>query len=439
LRDLNNLEAGMDYFINEERKERAVLVGVHTGKKNVLEDTTEETLAELARLADTAGAEVVATIMQNRPYIEASTYIGEGKIEEVKAACETLKANLIIFDDELTGSQIRNLENLTGIKVIDRSTLILDIFAARALTKEGKIQVELAQLKYMLPRLIGVGSELSRLGGGIGTRGPGETKLETDRRHIHRRIGYLEDELKDIKKHRELIRGRRRKEGIPVVALVGYTNAGKSSLLNRLTDSDVLAEDKLFATLDPTSRRLQLPDGRNILLVDTVGFIRKLPHHLVEAFKSTLEEVTLADVLLHVADSSSSELEQQMAVVEQTLKELGAWGKPIITVLNKIDIRPVQDRIPVNHAYEHCVEISAHTGQGIDKLIQLMDDVVPGKRVRLKLNIPYSEGRVLSMIHETGEVLHEEYTGEGIFIELLADPILYAKIKNYSVDSKSVL
>ena len=280
----------MEYIETQEKKERAVLVGVHTGNRNSLEDTTEESLAELARLADTAGAEVLTAILQNRTFIETSTYVGEGKVKEIKAVCESLGANLIIFDDELTGSQVRNLEDITGIKVIDRSTLILDIFAARALTKEGKIQVELAQLKYMLPRLVGVGSALSRLGGGIGTRGPGETKLETDRRHIKRRISYLEDELKDIKKHRELLRSRRKKEGIPVVALVGYTNAGKSSLLNALAHSDVLAEDKLFATLDPTVRSIELSDNRKVLLVDTVGFIRKLPHRLIEAFKSTLEE-----------------------------------------------------------------------------------------------------------------------------------------------------
>jgi len=420
----------MDYFFNETEKERAVLVGVHTGNKNILEDTTEETLAELSRLADTAGAEVVATVMQNRPRIEVSTYIGEGKIQEVKNVCDILNANVVIFDDELSGSQIRNLENLLDVKVIDRSMLILDIFAARALTKEGKIQVELAQLKYMLPRLIGAGFDLSRLGGGIGTRGPGETKLETDRRHIQRRIRYLEEELKEIKKHRNLIRSRRKKEGLPVAALVGYTNAGKSSLLNRLTNAGVLAEDKLFATLDPTVRSMQLSDHRKILLVDTVGFIRKLPHHLVEAFKSTLEEVTLADVLLHVADVSSKELEYQMAVVERTIQELGAANKPIITVYNKMDLVDGPDVrvIDISRPY---VYISAQTGQGIDELIRLMDEFVPGKRTKIQVVIPYSEGKVLSLIHESGEVLKEEYTEQGTFVELLADKMLYSKIKEY--------
>ncbi|WP_094547909.1 GTPase HflX [Petroclostridium xylanilyticum] len=427
----------MEYIETQEKKERAVLVGVHTGNRNSLEDTTEESLAELARLADTAGAEVLTAILQNRTFIETSTYVGEGKVKEIKAVCESLGANLIIFDDELTGSQVRNLEDITGIKVIDRSTLILDIFAARALTKEGKIQVELAQLKYMLPRLVGVGSALSRLGGGIGTRGPGETKLETDRRHIKRRISYLEDELKDIKKHRELLRSRRKKEGIPVVALVGYTNAGKSSLLNALAHSDVLAEDKLFATLDPTVRSIELSDNRKVLLVDTVGFIRKLPHRLIEAFKSTLEEAVLADVLLHVVDSSSDVAEQHILVVNNILKELGAASKPIIMVYNKIDLKQDDIHLPQDRQMvKGSVEVSARTGKGINDLLELMDDIVPGKKIKVKICVPYSVGSIVSQIHEKCDVLREEYTQEGTVMNVLVDEVMFGRVKEYIVGSE---
>lgn len=427
----------MEYIETQEKKERAVLVGVHTGNRNSLEDTTEESLAELARLADTAGAEVLTAILQNRTFIETSTYVGEGKVKEIKAVCESLGANLIIFDDELTGSQVRNLEDITGIKVIDRSTLILDIFAARALTKEGKIQVELAQLKYMLPRLVGVGSALSRLGGGIGTRGPGETKLETDRRHIKRRISYLEDELKDIKKHRELLRSRRKKEGIPVVALVGYTNAGKSSLLNALAHSDVLAEDKLFATLDPTVRSIELSDNRKVLLVDTVGFIRKLPHRLIEAFKSTLEEAVLADVLLHVVDSSSDVADQHILVVNNILKELGAASKPIIMVYNKIDLKQDDIHLPQDRQMvKGSVEVSARTGKGINDLLELMDDIVPGKKIKVKICVPYSVGNMVSQIHEKCDVLREEYTQEGTVMNVLVDEVMFGRVKEYIVGSE---
>ncbi|WHH60733.1 GTPase HflX [Petroclostridium sp. X23] len=428
----------MEYTETQEIKERVVLVGVHTGKKNTLEDTTEESLAELGRLADTAGAEVLATLLQNRHNIETSTYIGEGKVEELKAACETLEANVIIVDDELTGSQVRNLERITGIKVIDRSMLILDIFASRAMTKEGKIQVELAQLKYLLPRLTGMGAALSRLGGGIGTRGPGETKLETDRRHIRRRIGYLEEELKEVEKHRALLRSRRKKEGIPVVALVGYTNAGKSSLLNTLTHSDVLAEDKLFATLDPTTRSIELSDGRKVLLVDTVGFIRKLPHHLIKAFKSTLEEAVLADILLHVVDSSSEEIEEHMAVVNNLLEELGAINKPIITVFNKIDLKQDDVRLPESTGMAHAsVEISALTGKGIAVLLEILDEVVPGKKTEIKICIPYSEGNLVSQIFKECEVLHQEHNEQGTVMDILADLVMIGKIRKYIVGSEN--
>ncbi|MGE4283463.1 MAG: GTPase HflX [Clostridia bacterium] len=428
----------MEYTNTSERKERVVLAGVHTGSKNVIEDTNEQSLEELGRLVDTAGAEVVGSLLQNKSYIESSTYIGEGKVEELKAACETLDADIVIFDDELTGSQVRNLEKLTGKTVIDRSMLILDIFAARALTKEGKIQVELAQLKYMIPRLIGIGASLSRLGGGIGTRGPGETKLETDRRHIRSRIGHLEKELKEIKKHRELLRSRRKKEGIPVAALVGYTNAGKSSLLNILTNADVLVEDKLFATLDPTARSIELSDGRKVLLVDTVGFIRKLPHHLIEAFKSTLEEAVLADVLIHVVDSSSEEIEQHIAVVNNLLNELGAENKPIITVYNKIDLKRDDLRLPeAREEANRSIEISALTGKGIDKLLEILEDVVPGKKTKIRVCIPYWEGNMVSQVHEECDVLNEEYAENGTIMDIYVDSIMFGRLKKYVVGSDS--
>ncbi|MBQ9915537.1 MAG: GTPase HflX, partial [Clostridia bacterium] len=291
----------------KQEQERAILAGVHTGSGDPLKDTTEESMKELARLAETAGAETVGTLVQNRPSPENATYLGEGKLEELCQACKSLEASLVIFDSELSPIQLKNLEKALGIRVIDRSMLILDIFARHALTREGKIQVELAQLKYMLPRLIGIGTQLSRLGAGIGTRGPGETRLETDRRHIRRRIYHLQEALSEVRKHRELLRAGRNHDKAVTVALAGYTNAGKSTLLNVLTGAEVYAEDKLFATLDPTVRGFSLEDGRNILMIDTVGFIRKLPHHLIEAFKSTLEEISLADVIVHVADGSSPE------------------------------------------------------------------------------------------------------------------------------------
>ncbi len=410
-------------FENQEKQERVLLVGVHRGSLNALEDSTADSMRELSELARTAGAEVLGEIVQNREAADRATYLGEGKLMEAKEAAEALDANLLVVDDELTGSQLRNIENATGLSVIDRSALILDIFAGRALSGEGKLQVELAQLKYQLPRLSGGYASLSRLGGGIGTRGPGETKLESDRRHIRSRISALEREIETLRRHRALIRDRREKNEVPTAALVGYTNAGKSTLLNALTGADALAEDMLFATLDPTARALRLLDGREALLVDTVGFIRKLPHHLIEAFRSTLEEATEADVLVHVIDSACPEMENQIAVVDKLLTELGCDNKPKITVYNKCDL--LTDK-PVPPYTENTVCISAERGIGMDALLELLDFRLPGRRRRMELLIPYTNGNVLNMIRTSGDMLSEEYTPEGILVECMADAALYA-------------
>ncbi|MBE7034196.1 MAG: GTPase HflX [Ruminococcaceae bacterium] len=389
-------------------------------------------MAELRELAYTAQAEVVGEMIQNKDHPEASTYFGEGKMEELRLAAESLGATLLIFDDELTGSQIRNIENYTHIRTIDRSTLILDIFAQRAISKEGKIQVELAQLKYSLPRLSGMGIELSRLGGGIGTRGPGETKLESDRRHIHRRINSLEAELKEIQAHRDLQRSRREKDNVVVAALVGYTNAGKSTILNYFTDSDVLAENMLFATLDPTMRKLSLPDGRNAVIVDTVGFIRKLPHHLIEAFKSTLDEAVLADVLIHVIDSSNPEMYSQMRVVDDLIQTLGCKAQRIIAVFNKCDVAPPLSPRPEGN-YTDFVSVSAKSGEGMDELIELLHDALPGKKKEIEVLIPYSESKIAATLHDGEVILEESYEAEGTKIRILADEALYAKLRNYII------
>lgn len=418
-------------YENEEIIERAILCGVHTGAIDVLSDTTEETIAELERLADTAGAETVGYMIQNKSQIEKATYIGEGKIEELKNACGELEANLVIFDDELSPIQIRNLEDRLNVRVIDRSMLILDIFARHAVTGEGKIQVELAQLKYLLPRLTGMGSKLSRLGGGVGTRGPGETKLETDRRHIYRRIDHLKEELAEVKKHRELLRSRRKKENRYMVAIVGYTNAGKSTLLNQLTGADVLAQDKLFATLDPTIRGLTLSDKREIMLVDTVGFIRKLPHHLIEAFKSTLEEAVYADLLLIVADGADSEVDMHLEIVSRLLSDIGAAEKPKMVVFNKSDLIPEDKNLTVLSGGAPFVEISAKEGTGIDKLLSKLEDLVPGKKKKITLLIPYSKGQIVSELHANQTILEEDYEAEGTRITALLDAISYSKYREF--------
>lgn len=417
--------------------ERAILAGVHTGSGDPLKDTTEESIEELSRLAETAGAETVGVLIQNRPSPENATYLGEGKVEELLAACQTLDATLVIFDSELSPIQLKNLEKILGLRVIDRSMLILDIFARHARSSEGKIQVELAQLRYMLPRLIGIGTQLSRLGAGIGTRGPGETRLETDRRHIRRRIHHLQEALAEVRKHRELLRAGRKNEKAITVALAGYTNAGKSTLLNILTGAEVYAEDKLFATLDPTVRGFSLEDGRNILMIDTVGFIRKLPHHLIEAFKSTLEEISLADVIVHVADGSNPEYLQHIQVVSGILSELGAGDKPVILAFNKADAKPDDLELPTSlPGAEKTVSISAKTGQGLSDLIDAIADVAPGKKQVFTLKIPFAQGTLISELHENHPILKEDYEPDGTLVEVLLNAQDYNRFKPYLTDEE---
>ena len=415
----------------EENKEKVIIAGLHTGSRDYINDTTDESMRELAELVDTAGGEVVGEMVQNRPIPEGATYLGEGKLMELKLAIEDTDATLVVFDDELSPIQLRNISDILGVRVLDRSMLILDIFAMRARSGEGKLQVELAQLKYQLPRLRGMGLELSRTGGGIGTRGPGETKLESDRRHIRTRIAALEEQIREIKKHRDLLRKRRRKDGHIVCAIVGYTNAGKSTLLNRLTDAGVFAEDKLFATLDTTSRAITLSDNRQIIMIDTVGFIRKLPHYLIEAFKSTLEEAAEADFIIHVIDASSSEADNRIKVVCDVLDEIGAGGKPYINVYNKCDLENCC--ISSDNGGKN-VFISAKTGQGIADLMAAIADTAPGKKFERELIIPYSDGGVLNELHKNEKVLDEEYRGDGVYIKVLADEAVFQTIKQYEIN-----
>ena len=395
-------------------------------KAMLISTDSEQSLDELAGLAETAGALVITRVLQNRQKPDPATYIGSGKAEELSLTCQALEIDLAIFDDELTGAQKRNLENALGVRVIDRTALILDIFAQHAQSAEGKLQVELAQMKYRLPRLTGQGTELSRLGGGIGTRGPGETQLEVDRRRIRKRIDDLERDLKEIKQHRDLRRARREKQGQTVVALVGYTNAGKSTLLNALSGSDVLVEDKLFATLDPVMRNVDLPENRSCLLVDTVGFIRKLPHPLVQAFRSTLEEAIYADLLIVVSDLSSPNYAQQRDTVFEVLNDLGATDRPILEVLNKAD------RVKADTVVEPADAIltSARDGTGLETLKAEIARRIAAMRHRAELVIPYSKGNLLSMIHSSGQVLSEEYLAEGTKVDCLLDMTLYQKIVN---------
>lgn len=403
-------------------EERVVLVGVQTGDN----DNVEESLDELEELASTAGAVTVGKIIQNREAVHPGTYIGKGKIEEVRAMVYAMDATGIICDDELSPAQLNNLERELDCKVMDRTLLILDIFAARAITSEGKIQVELAQLRYRAARLVGLRESLSRLGGGIGTRGPGEKKLETDRRLIRTRISALKQELTQVEKHRELIRSSRARGNMKTAAIVGYTNAGKSTLLNKLTGSDVLSEDKLFATLDPTTRLLNLKDGQQILLTDTVGFIHKLPHHLVEAFKSTLEEAKYADYIIHVVDSSNPQAEMQMHVVYETLRELGVMGKKIITLFNKQDAPGAF--VLRDFKSDYTLKISAKTGQGLDDLNNLLEKLLAEEQIYVERLFPYQEAGKIQLIREYGQLISEEYTEAGISVKARVPKEIYAKV-----------
>ncbi len=411
----------------EERVRKAIEKGgiVEQAEKVMLISTdSEESLDELASLAETAGAMVVTRVIQNRQKPDSATYIGSGKAEELALTCQAMEIDLAILDDELTGAQQKNLEDVLGVRVIDRTALILDIFAQRAQSAEGKLQVELAQMKYRLPRLTGLGTSLSRLGGGIGTRGPGETRLEVDRRRIRKRIDDLEGQLAQIKKQRDLRRARREKTGQTTVALVGYTNAGKSTLLNALSGSDVLVEDKLFATLDPVMRNVDLPENRSCLVVDTVGFIRKLPHQLVQAFRSTLEEALYADLLVVVSDLSSPHYAQQRATVFEVLHDLGAADKPILEALNKADQVSIGGVIEPADA----ILISAKSGRGLDKLKAEISRRIAALRHRAELTVPYDKGGVLSLIHGKGQVLEEEYTDAGTRVVALMDAELYQRV-----------
>ena len=410
--------------MEEKHLTRAILIGADTGEYDA-----ESSMDELSELAKTAGAEELARVLQKREAYEPATVIGEGKLAEVKELCGSLGAELLIFDCELTASQIRNVEDETDVRVIDRTMLILDIFAGRAVSREGKLQVELAQLKYRLPRLMGIGASLSRLGGGIGTRGPGETQLETDRRHIRRRIDKLSAELKELEERRSYARDRRKKDSVQVGAIVGYTNAGKSTLLNLLTGADVLAEDKLFATLDPTSRAIELPDGRSLLLVDTVGLIRRLPHHLVEAFKSTLEEAACADIIIHVCDVSDPEAAEKADVTLKTLADLGAAEIPVVTVLNKCDL--LTENIPED---DSTVKISAKKAQGIDRLLQVVAANLPETAKRMKLLLPYDKAGFTAKLRENGKVFTEEYTETGVLVDALVDQMLIKKMSQYETE-----
>lgn len=403
----------MEFYENSQEPEVAVLVGIDMGLYNA-----QVSMDELEELARTAGAVVAAKIIQKRDKPDSATYVGSGRLEEIKAFTEANDVDLLIFDGELTPSQQRNIEDETDIRVIDRTTLILDIFAARARSNEGKIQVELAQLKYSLPRLGGKGAEMSRLGGGIGTRGPGESKLESDRRHIHRRIQSLQEELVQIAKRRENLRARREKDGIETVAIVGYTNAGKSTLMNTLTNAGVLAENKLFATLDPTSRALTLPDGRTVMLIDTVGLVRRLPHQLVDAFRSTLEEAANATVILNLCDASDECCTEHLNVTMNLLAALGCADKPIISVLNKCDLCGGSFVLPAQGEF---VMISAKTSEGLGNLLAKIQLSLPPTRRKAELLIPYNEGSLVSYIREEGVLIKEDYRADGIYVKAVVD------------------
>ena len=414
----------MEFYENKQEPEKAVLIAVDTGEYDC-----ELSLDELEELAKTAGAEVVGRVWQKRDKPDSALYLGSGRLEELGEFCDNNEIDLVIADSELSPAQLRNIEKATKTRVIDRTTLILDIFAERARSNEGKLQVELAQLRYSLPRLTGQGTKLSRLGGGIGTRGPGETKLESDKRHIRRRIKSLEEEFDALEKRRGLARARREKDGVETVVIVGYTNAGKSTLMNALTQAGVLAQDKLFATLDPTSRALTLPDGRKVMLIDTVGFIRRLPHHLVEAFKSTLEEAVCAKVILNVCDASDEECGEHLRVTNDLLRELGCEGKPVIHVFNKCDLPQAQNVL----IEPGSVCISALEEKGFDELLDKISKALPPTRAKAKMLIPYSDGAAAAVLRKDSIINAEEYRADGLYFELVADVAMIDRYQKYCI------
>lgn len=412
-----------EIFDNQEIIEKLILIGVSTSDN----DDTEISLEELSELVKTAGAETAAIVIQNREKVHPGTYIGKGKIEEVRELIETTGATGVVCDDELSPAQLKNLEEELDTKVMDRTLVILDIFARHASTSEGKIQVELAQLKYRMSRLAGLYSSLSRLGGGIGTRGPGEKKIEMDRRLIRDRIGQLNRELDDVKAHREVLRQQRSKNPSTVIAIVGYTNAGKSTLLNTLTGAGILAEDMLFATLDPTTRSMELESGETVLLTDTVGFIRKLPHHLIDAFRSTLEEAKFSDMILHVVDASNPDMDAHMHVVYDTLRELGVEDKPVITLFNKMDA--VKEEVVLrDFQADKTLMISAKTGQGLDKLKTLIEEILREQKVYVDKVYDYGDAGKIQLIRKYGQLLSEEYTGEGIAVKAYVPKEVFSRI-----------
>jgi len=410
-------------------REKAVLVGVGRGIR-------EEDLDELAALADSAGAEAIARVVQTRSDPDPGTFVGKGKIGEIHDEVHRNGAQAVILDDELSPGQLRTLEERLGVKVIDRTALILDIFALHARSREGKAQVELAQLNYLLPRLRGWGEAMSRLGGGIGTRGPGETKLEVDRQHIRRRIAKLRRDIADLARTREIKRSRRQGSGIPQIAIAGYTNAGKSTMMNTLTSSDVLVADQLFATLDPTTRKLSLPGGRQATISDTVGFVGKLPHDLVEAFRSTLEEVTLASLVLHVADASSPEVETQITAVREVLEEIGAGGIPEVLALNKVDAISAVDRARLGRRFPSAIQISAITGEGLGSLEERVADALPRPPVEVTLLVPFGREDVTARLHREAEVLGSEVADAGTLVRARVDERLFASVREFEVDGR---
>jgi GTP-binding protein HflX len=416
----------MELHENREQPERALLVEVDTGEYDA-----QTSLAELYELVRSAGAEPCGAMTQKRPSPDTATCVGSGMMEEISDFCAKYEADLLVFDCELSPTQIRNIEKSSGVRAVDRTMLILDIFASRAQSREGKLQVELAQLQYMLPRLGGQGTALSRLGGGIGTRGPGETKLETDRRHIRRRINTLNEQLREVEKHREQISRRRRKDGVVTVALVGYTNAGKSTLMNTLTQAGVLAKDMLFATLDPTARALKLPGGATVMLIDTVGLVRRLPHQLVQAFKSTLEQAATADILLNICDASSPDAKEHLEVTNRLLAELGCEGRPVIPVLNKCD---AADKVNIIPFVGDAVRISALSGEGIDRLLRVVEENLPVKTRRVTLRLPFARTALAAQIRRDGVVESEEYGENGLMLTAQVPPSLYGALREYIVE-----